>query len=245
MGTFHLEILPQPDDETCGATCLHAIYKYYGEDIELPGLITEVPRLESGGTLAVILGIHALEHGYKATIYTYNLRIFDPTWFRKGVDIAEKLKMQLAHKSQPKIHFATQAYLKFLKLGGEIRFHELNRPLLRKYLDKQIPILTGLNATYLYRWSREIDNEFDDMRGTSMGHFVVLSGYNRKTRKVSISDPLLSNPFSNQAYEVKIDRVINSIMLGILTYDANFLIIEKQDIETLKDHDEDSGSEQA
>jgi hypothetical protein len=245
MGTFHLEILPQPDDETCGATCLHAIYKYYGETVDLPELITEVPRLETGGTLAVMLGINALLKGYKATIYTYNLRVFDPTWFRKGVDLAAKLKMQLEYKSQPKIQYATKAYLKYLRLGGEIRFHELNRPLLRKYLDKHIPVLTGLNATYLYRWSREFDNEFDDMRGTSMGHFVVLSGYNKKTRKVSISDPLLSNPFSNQAYEVKIDRVINSIMLGILTYDANFLVIEKQEQEKETEHDENSGSEQA
>ena len=26
-----LDILAQPDDETCGPTCLHAVYRYFGE----------------------------------------------------------------------------------------------------------------------------------------------------------------------------------------------------------------------
>lgn len=224
----NLEILPQPNDETCGATCLHAIYKYYGEALDLHELIPQVPALETGGTLAVSLGTHALEKGYKATIYTYNVHIFDPTWFKKGVDLSEKIKAQLEYKKDVKIHWASRFYLKFLEQGGTIKFEELNKKLLRKYLNHNLPILTGLNATYLYRWARELNNEFDDIRGYSMGHFVILSGYNKETHQVTISDPLLSNPFSNHKYDVNVDTLINSIMLGILTYDANLLIIEKE-----------------
>lgn len=228
MTPVRLQILPQPDDETCGATCLHAIYRHFGESISLDEVIGEVPTWETGGTIAVLLGCHALNKGYKATIYTYNLHVFDPTWFSGEAKIDEKLKLQLQHKFEPKIQWASQAYLRFLALGGELKFEELTRDLLKKYLNNDVPILTGLNATYLYRCAREVNNQYDDIRGTTMGHFVILSGYDEATGTIHISDPLNSNPFANQLYDVNVDRVINSIMLGILTYDANLLIIERE-----------------
>jgi hypothetical protein len=228
MAPLRLQILPQPDDETCGATCLHAMYSYYGESLSLEEVISEIPTWETGGTIAVLLGCHALGKGYKATIYTYNLHVFDPTWFHEGIDIAAKLRLQVQHKFEPKIQWASQAYLKFLSLGGELRFEELNRELLKSYLHKGIPVLTGLNATYLYRCARELNNEYDDIRGTSMGHFVILSDYDEEKGIIHIADPLNSNPFANQLYSVNVDRVMNSIMLGILTYDANLLVIEQE-----------------
>ena len=39
-----LDILPQPDELTCGPTCLHAVYRYYGDDISLDQVIAEVDQ---------------------------------------------------------------------------------------------------------------------------------------------------------------------------------------------------------
>jgi len=80
----------------------------------------------------------------------------------------------------------------------------------------------------LYRCAREYgaNLEFDDIRGEPSGHFVILCGYDRQTKQVRIADPHAKNPYSSSLkYDVPIDRVICSILLGILTYDANFLII--------------------
>ena len=63
---LHLEISGQPDDTTCGPTCLHAVYRYYGDAIPLRQVIAEVKSLSGGGTLAVLLGNHALSRGYRA-----------------------------------------------------------------------------------------------------------------------------------------------------------------------------------
>jgi hypothetical protein len=76
-----LSILRQPDNSTCGPTSLHAVYKYYGDDIELKQVIAQTHKLVGGGTLAVMLGCHALERGYHAKLFTFNLNMFDPTWF--------------------------------------------------------------------------------------------------------------------------------------------------------------------
>ncbi len=72
---FELEILPQPDQFTCGPTCLHAVYRYFGDSVSsCRQVVDEIPQLEDGGTLAVVMACHALARGYQATIYTYNVQ---------------------------------------------------------------------------------------------------------------------------------------------------------------------------
>jgi hypothetical protein len=56
---------------------------------------------------------------------------------------------------------------------------------------------------------------------------VVLCGYDPETRDVLVADPIRKNPLAgSQRYVISIDRVICAILLGIVTYDANLLIIE-------------------
>jgi hypothetical protein len=100
---------------------------------------------------------------------------------------------------------------------------------LRRYLNRGIPLITGLSATYLYRSIRDIPetNQDDDIRGEPVGHFVVLTGYRQDTREVLVADPYKSNPLSGtRYYAVGIHRLIGAILLGIMTYDANLLVIE-------------------
>lgn len=222
-------IAPQPDEITCGPTCLHAIYRYYGDRIGLDQVIAEVPMLAGGGTLAVMLACHALQRGYRATIYTYKLQLFDPTWAGLDrVELAARLNAQLSCKNDPKLRIATEGYLRFLELGGVLRTRDLNAALLRGHLNQGRPIIAGLSATFLYQSAREYgpDCDYDDIRGEPSGHFVVLHGYDRTARMLHVADPLKSNPLNqSQLYAAGIDRVINAILLGVLTYDANLLII--------------------
>jgi hypothetical protein len=223
------EIATQPDDTTCGPTCLHAVYRYFGNPIPLEQVISQVTKLSEGGTLAVLLGCDALRRGFRATIYTYNLQVFDPTWFSNQVLLSDKLTAQAAVKKDAKLTVATRGYLDFLDKGGEISFQDLTPKLIRYYLKRSIPILTGLSATYLYRSARECvpNSKEDDVAGFPAGHFVVLCGYDMQERQVRIADPYLPNPMAaKKYYGVAMDRLICSIMLGILTYDANLLVIE-------------------
>jgi hypothetical protein len=224
-----LQIEVQPDDTSCGPTCLHAVYRHYGDDLPLEDVTTEVTRLPTGGTLAVLLACHALERGYDATIYSYNLQVFDPTWFRlEGKELERRLEAQaIVKRARPRIPLATQGYLRFLRLGGRISNEELSEDLMARLLREHGPLLTGLSATYLYDCPREIDGRYDDIAGEPMGHFVVLSDYDLKTHTVEVADPLTSNPaFPEPNYRVPVRRLIAAILLGIVTYDANLLLIE-------------------
>jgi hypothetical protein len=222
------EIERQPDDESCGPTCLHAVYRYFGDELPLARITTEIPQLEDGGTLEVMLGLHALRRGYRATLHTFNLRVFDPTWFTERRAIAAKLAAQLELRKHPKIRLASRAYLDFLRLGGRIRFGDLTSSTLRAPLKRQLPILTGLSATYLHRSMRELPeaNRDDDLRGDPVGHFVVLCGYDARQRAVLVADPLERPEQGESKYLVPIARVVGSIFLGVLTYDASCLVIE-------------------
>ena len=131
---------------------------------------------------------------------------------------------------QRKFKIASRAYIKFLEAGGKIMWSELDEKLIKAYLKRSIPVLTGLSATYLYGTPREIDatNKYDSIRGVPVGHFVIINGFDESNHFVYIADPMNPNPLKSQYYNVTFDRLINSIMLGIVTYDANLLIIEKK-----------------
>jgi len=225
-----VRMLPQPDETTCGPTCLQAIYAYWGAEEPLQSVIDRTRKLENGGgTFAVFLACDALRRGWRATIYTYNVTVFDPTWFAPGVDIADRLQLQREAKTERRLHHATEGYLEFLGLGGRLRFVDLTRSLIRGLLRRRLPILTGLSSTYLYRTAREFgpDDVPDDVRGTPSGHFVVLAGYDRARRSVLVADPYGPHPYGpSHEYWMSIDRVVGSILLGIVTHDANLLVIQ-------------------
>ncbi len=233
---INLTINTQPDDETCGPTCLHAIYRYYGKKDSLKNIINSIERSVSGGTLTPMLGKHAASCGFDTTLYVNNVEIFDPTWFNNGESdkdlLIAKLEDQMRYKKNKRLLQSSIAYQEYLLLGGKIRFETINGALLKGYFKQKIPVLTGLSATYLYRSARERfsaegNSFYDDVQGTPCGHFVVLCGYDETNRHVVVADPHRENPLSHDNYyKVSSYRLINAIMLGVLTYDAHLLIIQ-------------------
>lgn len=231
-----LAINTQPDDETCGPTCLHAIYHYYGSHHALEDIINSIERSLSGGTLTPMLGKHAVINGFDTTLYVNNVELFDPTWFHQGASdsahLIAKLTEQMKYKKNKRMLQASMAYIEYLQLGGTMRFETVNGALLKSYFKQNIPILTALSATYLYRSARERytadgTGYYDDVQGTPCGHFVVLCGYDESNRQIVVADPHRENPIShNNYYKVSSYRLINAIMLGVLTYDAHLLIIK-------------------
>jgi len=229
-----LEMSSQPDDATCGPTCLHAVYRYFGESLRLDELIPQIAVVEGGGTIAVNLANHALRRGYRAWIYTVNLALFDPTWFAGApVDLSQTLDERVRVRGDSKLDQVVEGSREFLRLGGELRMEDLTAGLLRGWLARERPILTGLSATFLYRCAREVgETELvpDDVRGDPTGHFVVLCGWDAAREQVCIADPyadVADHP--DRIYWMPVERVINAILLGVLTYDGNLLVIEPPD----------------
>ncbi|MDQ8201909.1 C39 family peptidase [Pelagicoccus sp. SDUM812003] len=225
----NFSIVAQPTESTCGPTCLYAVYRHLGDNSSLEEVIDTIPENPDGGTYSVILANHALQRGYKATIYSYNLRVFDPTWRQLSrEDLKEKLRQRLSQLTSKRGRANLSAYIAFLELGGTVRQDELTTDLLQSLLLQNHPIIAGLNSTHLYRNARvKRSGKDDDVHGEVEGHFVTLFGYNADSREVHVADPYRKNPLSDtHLYSVDVQRLINAIMLGIVTYDANLLVIE-------------------
>jgi hypothetical protein len=221
----------QPDDVTCGPTCLRKVYNFYGLEMAPEEALGEITRNEDGGTLAVHLGTSALRRGFGARIYSYNLRIFDPTWSRiSQAALADKIRLRLPHLREEKTRQAAEAYLDFLMLGGELGFDELTPALLKSVIDRDHPLLAGLSATYLYRMPRERHDPRthelldDDVAGDAIGHFLVITGYQRWGRRFIVLDPSAHVPGGKEG-RVVVDAqcLTNAILLGDLTHDAVLL----------------------
>jgi hypothetical protein len=142
----------------------------------------------------------------------------------------EKLEAQLKVKgSDEKFSLASKAYIRFLRKGGSIKLQRINSELIRRFVMMDVPVLTGLSATYLY-WNQRVDpvsNLSDDVKGGPEGHFVVLHGLDMGRNTMKVGDPWHRNPFDNSLhYSVSTDILIASILLGIVTYDGNLLILK-------------------
>lgn len=224
-----LVVEPQPTETSCGPTCLRGVYQYLGLEVPVEDLIEAIPSLAGGGTLAVMLGVDALKRGFGAKLYSCNLRVLDPSWFPGTREsLRERLRASHSVRKKPKDLGELKALELFLDLGGDLRMEPLTRELIRRHLNDNRPILTGLSSTFLYRDKRTspLTGQPDDLAGQSEGHFVVLSHYDRETRTVTVNDPWPHSPFEDpHRYHVHIDRLINAILLGVLSYDANLLVL--------------------
>ncbi len=212
---------------TCGPTCLAQIYRFYGYRKTVAEVIEETPGNPDGGTLAVYLGLSALRNGFEADLYSFSLRVFDPTWFEmEPPALIEKLWLRRAAVRNEKLQRAIAGYVDFIEHGGKVHFADMTEKLLARILGRGQPILAGLSATYLYKTSREYKDEYDDVRGEPVGHFVVVSGYYPKSGRFIVRDPSSHIPFSRTGkYSVSADTLISAILLGDVTYDAVVLAV--------------------
>lgn len=177
------------------------------------------------------MGVDALERGYRADFYSCNLRVLDPSWFPgTAASLIEKLSASRKVRRSKKERFELEALESYVLKGGNLKMEALTRALIRNHLLHGHPILAGVSATFLYNEAREVPEtgKPDDLGGKPEGHFVVLHGYESASRHVTVYDPYPKAPLSvDHRYSVHIDRLINSILLGVLTHDANILIIYK------------------
>ncbi len=217
----------QPDDCSCGPTCLRQVYAALGAPRDHAEVDASVRRTPDGGTVAVWLGLAALGAGYAATLYPFGVQVFDPTWWGlDGAALRAKLVARAATRDSADARDYILSYVEFLDAGGTIRFQELTRALLCSRLAAGHPLVCGLSATWLYREQRQdpITDTSDDVGGEPVGHFVTLSGYREWGADFAVCDPEADAPFSADGrYHAPARRLLKGILLGDLTRDALLL----------------------
>ncbi|MBN1900523.1 hypothetical protein JW926_04265 [Candidatus Sumerlaeota bacterium] len=226
---FKLDIAPeiQPDDISCGLSCLKMVLDYYDQEQDMQALSEICPPLYDIGLFDSQLGKTAIDLGFDVTIYTYNYRIFHPIWNRLHLsDLIGKLVIKQACAMTPHQALSARHYIEYLQKGGELLFYPLSKELILAHLDQEIPVIAALDMSFLYDCVAFYD-EFSEYRAT---HFVIIHGYDPKRNVFHVCDPWHSIPIphENGRYAVDADRVINAIFLGQDRNDSSLIVIRKK-----------------
>lgn len=233
--------IAQPDEVSCGPTCLAKVLASYGDPRPVPSLVSRLRRNPDGGTQAVYLAHLAMDLGYKVRLYPFGVRNFDPTWWELP-DHALIGRLDARHRvlqaqgATDRTLDTLRAWRDLLVRGGKVEFVEPGPKLLVGILAKGRPVICGLSASWLYRESRERphDNVPDDLAGEPVGHFVVVRGYTGGGLHFHVADPADDLPGALPAdpaelrpgeYPLPADRLIHAVLLGDTTGDAVLLEI--------------------
>ncbi len=229
----------QPDDVSCGPTCLAQVMASFGEEVEIPDLMARIRRNPDGGTQAVHIADLAMELGYRVRLYPFGVRVFDPSWWdlldsEIIMRLGQRASALEAAEADPAEVETVLAWRDVLRRGAHVAFKEPSPALIAGILARGRPVIVGLNATWLYRAMRERpdDNESDDLLGWPVGHFVTVSGYTGGGLHLHVRDPSEDAPdhlhpegAGRGNYPVPGDRLVHAILLGDLTRDAVLLEI--------------------
>ncbi|MCB9675370.1 MAG: C39 family peptidase [Alphaproteobacteria bacterium] len=217
----------QPDEVTCGPSSLLSVLRYLGVDgAGLDDVIAATPRNPDGGTLAPHLGRAAQAFGHRSRIRPLAVKVFDPTWWNlPQAEVRDRLRRRTHALPEGALRRVHEAWLAYLEQGGEVVLGELRTHHLTEALDRGTPLICGLSVTWLYQHPREMpdDNRPDDIHGSPVGHFVVVTGYADGGDVFFVSDPWPHPPFegdSTETYAVGRRRLHQAILLGDATHDA-------------------------
>ncbi len=219
----------QPDEVSCGPTCLAAVLRFHGLADASPEEVRRVtPRNPDGGALAPFLGLAAMRLGARARCHPFATRVFDPTWRKlSAAECLRRLVQRTEALPEGRLRRVHEAWRTFLEEGGEVALGELRPSELVQALDAGRPLICGLSITWLYQEPRERpeDNTDDDIHGSPVGHFVVVNGYGGSGQSFFVIDPWPEPPFdrSDGVYRVSQRRLTQAILLGDATHDAVIL----------------------
>ncbi|MCB9691481.1 MAG: C39 family peptidase [Alphaproteobacteria bacterium] len=217
--------LVQPDEVSCGPTCLAAVLQFHGVDTDVARVRAKTPRNPDGGTFAPYLGRAAIAHGMRVCCHPFAVQVFDPSWWDLPHDeVARRLRLRTEGLKPGRLRRVHEAWLAYMMDGGDVELGELRTHRLTDALDAGHPLICGLSITWLYQEPRERphDNQDDDIHGAPVGHFVVVTGYAEGGDSFFVTDPWPQPPFDREegVYTVGRRRLTQAILLGDATHDA-------------------------
>lgn len=212
---------------TCGPSCLEAIYRHYGKDRGLEGILEDLHITKEESTYGPQLARHLNNNGFKTCICSSDPNVVSPEWRNASVDsIIEDLKGWIIYhfdKKVDKIWIKKALFLLFyLQEGGNLQVNDVTRSFLDKSLQEGNIILACVAESWIWK-KRKISKvaKYDNIKGKVHGHFVVV--YEQEDEKYLISDPYPTNIQDKEGlYKVDKDTLITSI----LTWSSEILIIK-------------------
>lgn len=241
MNKINIKIKEQLKNE-CALECLASVITYFDKkETKSKDLSNQIGTVDwKWRNWDYLVATLALKKGFKSKIYTRSTQVFDPSWFSFSKErLIKKLEnyqknISLILNSNKKVYnefyfwrhpryeiSEITAAINFLKNGGEIVFHKIEDSVIKKYIDKKIPVFFVHNSTLLHNNKRKGENGIgDDFLGHHWGHVSLIIGYNNNNYFIADPNELLKN---KHYYSKNKEDVLESI----IRFDQNIYVIYK------------------
>ena len=195
MPLLNLKVRKQKSDDTCGATCAHAVHRYWGRKGSLDKICRDVSKWLPGGTIIPLLGIWAANNGYRTEMWRSKWSCYH--YHGVGSRVAWAMWELISEM------FLDRGGIK--AVAGGVSAKEF----IQKHLRTGRPLIADLSDKTLYGKGGD-------------GHFVVISGF--KDKKVHIQDPYYTVGQTGRTRWVSWKKFLHSLKDGSETYGGCLLV---------------------
>lgn len=230
--------LVKQDLQECVQASTVSLLAHYGIEKNTNQVKKEVPvyKTHDGKLLGSSLGHIALyfqKLGFKTTIHTTDIQIFDRSWSKlvrpKLIENLKQRRQNIRHPIYDELAIKAifDGYIKFLEAKGKIVMPVISEKYLLSLL-KNGPIFSVVSYNFLNQTSKfSFDSQNqkhikDSINGIPSTHAVVINGFNNNS--FNVIDPDLKFGGKRQ---IKPDLLIGSIYLAETDYDNLLITIQK------------------
>ena len=209
--------------KTCGPVCLLNIYDHFGKSVPLSQILQELHVEDSESTYTPQLAKNCIVHGLETVMLTSNSFSVAPNWKGKTKEeIIVLLKTWVTQNAGDAWLKETLFLLFYLEAGGNLDIVDLSTAIVDDYLDKGYILLAALEESWLWE-KRKLEGkaEYDDIKGHTRGHFVVV--YGKEGDEYLVSDPY-STTIPNREGLYKISK--QKLFIATLIWSHEFLAIK-------------------
>jgi hypothetical protein len=173
-------------DDLCGVKCLETIYDYYQIKKNTASLVRDMAQADEMTYIPQLLRQLAKD-GLKVTAVSSNPQVFDLTW--KGLfNEALITKLHERHQAikESKWKRVIVEYILYLQENLKVEQLIISEKLIKEALEKQKQVVAFTDNVIFHQrgrrfWDEENKTyEFDDIKGGSDGHAVVVNGWDPK-----------------------------------------------------------------
>ena len=212
-------IFQKGDDDCCGPCCLSIVYKIKGKKISLSRIVKDL-NLEKKcePTYSPQLARHLNKNGLITKLIIANFGAISPAWAKENnKKIIENLKDWVVIQPDHNFHLFGLHSLFYLQEGGKIELRPCFLEDLKRMLDNGSILILCVDEVWL--WGHRLlshKSQIDEIRGKTLGHFIVVKGY--KGDKFSVLDPYPTKiPERHGSYTVDGKDLLNSSLIWSAT----------------------------
>jgi len=210
--------------KTCGPVSLLNIYTHLHIPLTLEAILKELNITDLDSTYLSQLARNCNSHGLNTIILSSNPHTVSPAWKNKSKEeMIILLKEWVTHNNKDGWLKACLFLLFYLQEGGSIKIIDLSTQVIDEYLDQGHTLLCCLEESWLWE-KRKIEgkSEYDDIKGHTRGHFVVV--YGKQGEDYLISDPYPTKIEGKEGlYKVSKQK----LLVSILVWNSEVLVVKK------------------